>query len=82
MKPTTKQFPFSKASAFVLSFGPGQGLSLDQIAETDNGLRYLDNLRGKLSSHSYLSLCLETYLDDPVIAKELEEAMSARAFAG
>ena len=76
----SKPFPFAKAKAFILSFGPYAEKSLDQIAETDDGLRYLDNLNGKISG-GYLGLCLDTYLNDPVIAKELHDIIAKRANA-
>lgn len=72
---------FSTASAFILPFGDFKGQALDQVAQSDDGLRYLDNLRGKLDTDAaegrWLSRDayntkrnLAVYLDDPAIAKE------------
>jgi hypothetical protein len=72
-----KPFPFNKAKEFVLRKGPFAEKSLDQIAKTEGGLCYLDNLRGKIFG-GYFGLCLETYLDDPTIAKDLQEIIAKR----
>lgn len=62
---------FAEASAFVLVFGKHRGQSIDTVAMTDDGLRYLDWLRGTANHHSlpYKAVCV--YLDDPTIANDL-----------
>lgn len=71
---------FRAAAAHVIPFGPFQGQTIDAIAESDDGLRYLDNLRGMIEARARYGLTkkdfvhlasLETYLDDPVIMNEL-----------
>jgi len=73
-----KQITFITAAKTVVPFGPFEGKTLDVIAREDDGLRYLDNLRGKIQGVSYFNLCLEAYLDSHVIAKALEDLMEAR----
>jgi hypothetical protein len=68
---------FAKVAQMVLGFGPYEGKTLDEIASTDRGLRYLDNLRGKTSNSGAVARALETYLSDPVIAKDLNDTISA-----
>jgi uncharacterized protein (DUF3820 family) len=69
--------PFQQAKAFRMPFGKHRGVTLDDIARTDEGLRYLDWLRGDMErknpdSSIYAHLCI--YLDDTTIASELEKA--------
>ncbi len=65
---------FKDASQYVVFFGIHKGETLDQIASTDKGLRYLDWLIGSsiASGNKNLRQALEIYLGDPAIQKELE----------
>lgn len=63
------------ASRFVLPFGKHRGNELDRVAETDDGLLYLDWLNGQENTSGDLKLALETYLADPTIAKELRNLL-------
>lgn len=63
------------ASEFVLPFGKHKGRTLDQVAETDKGLLYLDWLNGLENTSGDLKLALETYLADPAIARELHRLL-------
>jgi hypothetical protein len=65
---------YRKAAAFVMPFGKFKGQNLDKIAETDEGLRYLDWLRGDAYAPHIREVCND-YLSDPTIARELEKAM-------
>lgn len=82
------QEEFKKAAQHVLMFGKFKTLplnqrTLDAIASTDEGLKYLDWLRGALHEHCLdwqmeTRAALDVYLDDPAIAKELKEASGPR----
>ena len=61
---------FKEAAAFVLSFGKYRGVTLDAIAVTDDGLKYLDWLRGERGG-SKRDAALAAYLDDPAIKREV-----------
>jgi uncharacterized protein (DUF3820 family) len=64
---------FKEAAAFVMPFGKNKGRTLDDIASDDDGLLYLDWLRGERDgSGAEIDDALESYLDDPTIQKELE----------
>lgn len=59
------------ASQFILPFGQHKGKKIDKVAETDDGLLYLDWLNGQNYVNGDLKLAIETYLTDPAIAKDL-----------
>jgi uncharacterized protein (DUF3820 family) len=61
---------YTQAAAFVMPFGKYKGLSLDKIAETDEGLRYLDWMRGDAYA-PHIREIIGAYLDDPTIANEV-----------
>lgn len=68
---------FEESKCFVMPWGQYQGKTIDQIAQTDEGLSYLDWLRDKRSSDGLTTRfpiddALDAYLDDPAIQKELE----------
>jgi len=72
---------YSEASAFVWPWGKYKGQTLDQIASTDAGLRYLDYMRGEREkspggpvnpASDRVLAALTAYLDDPSIKRELE----------
>lgn len=64
---------FTEAKNFVLLFGKHSGKRLDEVAETDEGLCYLDWLNDRKTIHSkQLKEALRVYLSDPTIAKELK----------
>ena len=72
---------FKNAAAFIMPFGKHRGKTLDAIASTDDGLQYLDWLRGERESKgqppfvkaSALNEALAAYLDDPAIRRELDK---------
>jgi len=64
---------FRAAQNYTILFGKYKGQTLEEIAETDEGLLYLDWLRGQSWTLSYLTDHLNTYLNDPTIKKELED---------
>lgn len=63
---------FAEAAKYVMPFGKHKGRTLDAIASDDDGLRYLDWLRGERGGVNDVDRALVAYLDDPTIKKELE----------
>lgn len=74
---------FDEAKNRTITFGKHRGMTLDEIAETDDGLRYLDWLRTARCEErertsgpkSDLECALEAYLSEPTIQRELEIAL-------
>jgi hypothetical protein len=67
---------FAEAAAYRLAFGMYAGKTIDEIASTDRGLRWLDWCRGlsnrpSFGAPSIADQAIATYLDDPMIAKDL-----------
>ena len=66
---------YKEAAAFVMPFGKHKGRTLDTIASTDDGLKYLDWLRGERSSgggrNRNVDSALAAYLDDAAIKREV-----------
>jgi uncharacterized protein (DUF3820 family) len=65
---------FAEAKNTIVPFGKEQGRTLDQVAMTDAGLRYLDWLSGQ-NLYGRFKEAIEAYLTDPSIARELEQIM-------
>lgn len=66
---------FKDAAAFVMPFGKHKGRTLDDIAADDDGLQYLDWMRGVREDdgkNDQVDRALRAYIDDPAIQKELE----------
>lgn len=84
--PEPARLSFSEASKTLMTFGKyaKDNKTLDQIAEDDEGLLYLDWLFGEMTktpqfgykAHIYDSM--KVYLNDSSIKKEVEEASSRR----
>ncbi|HYG67727.1 MAG TPA: hypothetical protein VD838_08715 [Anaeromyxobacteraceae bacterium] len=70
--------PFSEAKAYVLRFGKYKGQTIDEIASTDPGLRYLDWMRGNLRLDFHTANAVCSYLDDETIARELAALVKGR----
>jgi len=73
-KKFTPPLGFSNAKNYPIKFGKYKGNTIDQIASTDEGLKYLDWLRGKMESDNdtsttYKIICI--YLNEPSIQREL-----------
>ena len=63
---------YKEAAAFVMPFGKHKGRTLDTIASTDDGLKYLDWLRGERSwGRRDIDSALAAYLDDAAIKREV-----------
>lgn len=69
---------YAQAAAFVMPFGKYKGQALDKIAATDEGLRYLDWMRGEACA-PHIRDIIGAYLDDPTISVELKKAMESRS---
>lgn len=63
---------FKDAAAYVMPLGKHYLKTIDTIAETDDGLKYLDWLAGTELRSARLKEALRIYLTDPSIKKELE----------
>jgi hypothetical protein len=68
---------FEQAAATVMPFGRNRGRTLDEIAETDDGLRYLDWVMGWDKLHGTIKVALQVYLLDQAIADEVERAVQS-----
>lgn len=87
--PAVATTSFKTAAEFVLPFGQYKGKTIDQVGTTDEGLLYLDWLRGELDRDAAkdrlapakldIHLHLSTYLDDPVIASDTARLAKERA---
>lgn len=66
---------FKAAAATVLPFGKFKGRTLDQAAETDEGLRYLDWLVGQAWLKPGLKSALQAYLSDRGIKSDLDTSI-------
>lgn len=65
---------FREAQNFIVPFGKYRGKSIDVVASTDDGLLYLDWLRGsriESNKSDVFDTALATYLEDATIAREL-----------
>lgn len=77
---------FDKAKEFRLNFGKHQGKTLNQIAETDEGLTYLDWCVGNIDQiknprneyQDKMHDAFVTFLQYPVVARDLENALDAK----
>ncbi len=82
---------FDEAKNYILPFGAGRDKSIDQMAETDKGLAWLDWLRGQYDEtlrkkglqNAEQARCathsaLVAYLDDPTIARDVERIARGR----
>lgn len=65
---------FTEARQARMPFGKYQGKTLEEIAMTDDGLMYLDFMRGELLVHA-VRFHIAAFLDDPTIAKDLRDLM-------
>jgi len=65
--------PFRIAADTVIPFGKFAGKTIDQIGTPDEGLLYLDWLRGQRPTDLKIRAAVSTYLDDPTIAACLQK---------
>jgi uncharacterized protein (DUF3820 family) len=69
---------YNEAKVYKMPLGKHRGKALDKIAESDEGLLYLDWLVGQDWVRGPLREALHVYLGDPVIALEVQRAMQDR----
>jgi uncharacterized protein (DUF3820 family) len=72
---------YKEAAAIKMPFGKYAGKTMDETAETDEGLLYLDWLRGERERSprpDRIQEALSVYLNDPTIASELNNAIGKR----
>lgn len=64
---------FDKAKKFIMFIGKHKGKTLDEIARTDDGLRYMDWMAGQdwVQQYGDLYSALVGYLGEPAIAEDL-----------
>jgi uncharacterized protein (DUF3820 family) len=65
-------FKFNQAKKYIIPFGKFKGRTIDDIATTDDGLKYLDWLYGETSPGTVKNM-LKIYLEDETIAKQLND---------
>lgn len=63
---------FSEAKEVVLSFGKYRGKTIDDVAATDDGLRYLDWLAGQDWVNGRTEEALAEYLGNDAVKRDLE----------
>ena len=68
---------FRAACGVVCPLGKHKGRTIDEIAEDDDGLRYLDWLVGQDWIYGQFKDALKTYLANPVIAQDLNRVENA-----
>jgi hypothetical protein len=67
---------FSEARLFLMPMGKHKGKTLDAIAQNDKGLKYLDWLIGQDWVYGRTKAALESYLNEPAIARGLKSLLS------
>jgi len=69
-----------EARAFVMPWGEYKGQSVEKVSAADKGLLYLDWLRGQMEADARCRafMAISVFLDDPIIAKEIAEAMARK----
>lgn len=71
-RPPLAKMSFDEAKAVTMPFGKHKDKTLDDVASTDDGLKYLDWLRGQRGVRdTRLDLALAAYLDNPTIQRDL-----------
>ena len=66
---------FKDAANTVITFGKHQGKTIDQLGETDEGLKYIDWMNGAGVCDDDVKAAVEVYLNDPTIKSELQKAI-------
>lgn len=64
-----------KSDDFVMPLGKYRGESLRDIADDDEGLKYLDWLVGQSWVNGRLKAALEDYLGQPHVKRELDRIL-------
>jgi hypothetical protein len=70
---------FAQSAQTTVPFGKFKGQTIDHVAEDDSGLVYLEWLRDQRKDKSTeFDIALNTYLADPTIQRECENANANR----
>jgi hypothetical protein len=69
---------FEEAGGFVLPLGKHKGKKLDDVAQSDEGLLYLDWLAGQEWVYGRLAEALKAYLTNPSIARDVEKLVEGQ----
>lgn len=78
MPKSEQELRWRNAAQVRVPFGKYQGRTLKQVGDTDDGLLYLDWMRGIEIKDRAFREALAIYLDDPTIAAELTELIEER----
>lgn len=60
---------------YRMPFGKFNGMTLDEIASTKYGLRWLDWAAGEFDPTSSAGAAIRMYVADPNVQREIEEAL-------
>lgn len=60
---------------YRMTFGKHKGKSLNEIASTNEGLRWLDWAAGEFDPTSSAGAAIRMYVADPQVQREIEEAL-------
>ena len=71
---TGASMTFKEAAAQKMPFGKYIGKTIDEVAETDSGLQYLDWLNGQ-NTYGRFKVALIRYLAEPAIVVELKKVV-------
>ncbi len=63
--------------AMVFKEGPHKGRTVDDVGSTDQGLLWLDDNVDSFPKGSKIRIAISEYLQDPVIAAELESLLES-----
>lgn len=63
---------------YRMAFGKYEGKSLDEIASTKEGLRWLDWAAEAFDPTSSAGAAINMYVTDPQVQREIEEALERR----
>lgn len=66
---------FKEASNNIIPFGKYKGKTLDQIASSDEGLKYLDWLMGQTNLFGEFKESINIYMSDEIIKNELTKLL-------
>ena len=66
---------FKAAQNYTIHFGKYKGKTINEISCTDEGLLYLDWLRGQGWIISHLAAHLKAFLEDPTVKRDLENLL-------
>ena len=69
---------FHAAKKFVIPFGKYRGKTLNEVAETDEGLTYLDWMRGLGDLYEDTRRALDNFLNHEPVARDLQAALDAK----